>query len=326
MRRRLRSQPLPAKKKAQKEGCTGLTVLVKYLPYVSYQTDLPRNVWLFTVCHALLFGVVASFFNYILRPLAKSGDASPDQVDRAGRQLIEGRAGHIRVTSEFGRNYKCLVRYRGSYRMEDWLHFVETFAEYILADALPPVVQEMWEELRYAVVHYCRVGDPAVCITDAERKTVAGKLRRYAKLMEEHAFPNGMITCNLQQSVCRLPAQEVARGQVGKDAQWWVERLMHMYKRQLGKRVSRCPDKTFAKLLLLVQRLDKLRLEDPSVKGFDEWVPEYRAAQLEPPCVDDGDEASDTVLMGKGVPVGRKSKTAVLQLLKAYLRDMPVAG
>jgi hypothetical protein len=124
-----------------------------------------------------------------------------------------------------------------------------------------------------------------------------------------------------------LPArEEVARGQVGKDAEWWVERLMQMYKGLVGKRVSRCPEKTFAKLLLLVQRLDQLRLEDPSVKEFDEWIPEYRAAPLEGPTVDDGDEASGTVLLGKGVPVGRKSKAVVLQLLKAYLRDVPVAG
>ncbi len=48
--------------------------------------------------------------------------------------------------------------------------------------------------------------------------------------------------CTSQYSQCAgyQPAQESALGQVGKDAEWWVERLMQWYKGLLvGKRVSR---------------------------------------------------------------------------------------
>ncbi len=55
-------------------------------------------------------------------------------------------------------------------------------------------------------------------------------------------------------------------------------------------------------------------------------MPEYRAMPLEGPTVDDEDQATGTLLLGKGVPVGRKSKAAVLKLLKTYLKDVPVAG
>lgn len=37
---------------AKEAGCSGVSVIPEELPYVSY-----NNLWLFPVCHALLFGV-----------------------------------------------------------------------------------------------------------------------------------------------------------------------------------------------------------------------------------------------------------------------------
>ena len=49
----------------------------------------------------------------------------------------------IRVTSDLGRSYKCIVKRRGYYTMEDWLAFTEVFSLFLLRhnDILDPVVR-----------------------------------------------------------------------------------------------------------------------------------------------------------------------------------------
>jgi hypothetical protein len=64
-------------------------------------------------------------------------------------------------------------------------------------------------------------------------------MRQYAVLLEKKGFPHWMFTWNLHWAVCRLPQQETARGSTGRDAEWWTERLMQLYKQLLADRVSR---------------------------------------------------------------------------------------
>lgn len=63
-------------------------------------------------------------------------------------------------------------------------------------------------------------------------------IREYARLLQVHQFPDCMFTWNLHWAVCRLLAQEIARGSTGADAEWWTERIMQMFKELLGDRVS----------------------------------------------------------------------------------------
>ncbi|EFJ39535.1 hypothetical protein VOLCADRAFT_100848 [Volvox carteri f. nagariensis] len=96
---------------ALQTGCKGLTAFAA-LPYANLSC-------LFTVStgHALLFGM----------------PADPDAelvMSREACQRITARGQFLVMTSDFGRRYKCIMQYRKSYRMEDWLHFIETSSSY----------------------------------------------------------------------------------------------------------------------------------------------------------------------------------------------------
>jgi hypothetical protein len=205
--------------------------------------------------------------------------------------------------------------------MEDMLHFVECFSQYIFQGVLSATLQEMWGLLRKAVLHYCRIGDPAVQFTPAACKAAKDALWQYACKMEQLGFPNQMFTCNLHQAICRLPEQEAARGMVGCDAEWWVERLMQFFKATVDGKVVKDVEKTFANRVLDRDALMAMRAQRPDLKVFDELVPAYRSLPIAGPTVDDGD-ADGNQMLGKGQVVKRKGKmvamTAVLDHVKKY--------
>eukprot|EP00798_Chlamydomonas_sp_ICE-L_P017330 gene17330-23639_t len=117
------------------------------------------NLLIVPVAHSLLFGVVATFVSHIFRKLPKppGGQAYPlDVIPYDARRVINGRASHITCTSDFGRKFKCVSVFKGSYQMEDWLHFVQTFSLYIfLPGTLPEMLATMWK-LLLSVFHYCQ--------------------------------------------------------------------------------------------------------------------------------------------------------------------------
>lgn len=90
------------------EGCTGVSCLSS-LWYV----DL-SSIFVLPVAHALLYGVIKSFVEYILRPLFLARPAGePDDIVRGpGRKFMREAAAFISVTSDFGRKYKCVEKYR----------------------------------------------------------------------------------------------------------------------------------------------------------------------------------------------------------------------
>ena len=78
------------------------------------------------------------------------------------RKLISSREASIRRTLDFNRPYQDIVLKRGSYVMEDWLHFTETFSVAVLAEdqngdqLLPEPFAEMWAHLRNVILRYFR--------------------------------------------------------------------------------------------------------------------------------------------------------------------------
>jgi len=103
---------------------------------------------------------------------------------------------------------------------------------------LPEDAQRLWNKLRAAVLHYCRPATDSNPFSTEANAAAANNLRKYAELLEQNKYPNFMFTWNLHWGVCRLPAQEQARGSTGRDAEWWMERLMQFYKQLVGDRVS----------------------------------------------------------------------------------------
>jgi len=107
-----------------------------------------------------------------------------------------------------------------------------------LLQFLPPDIQDLWDMLRRAVLHYCRPPSADHPFNSTTRRQAAQDMFNFAKEMELRSYPNYMFTWNLHWAVCVLPRQEEARGSVGAAAEWWTERVMQYYKEVLGGRVT----------------------------------------------------------------------------------------
>ena len=171
------------------------------------------------------------------------------------------------MTSDFGRNYKCVDKYRGSYRMEDWLHFVCVFSPYIFQKGtLPPLLEEMWGELQTVILHYFGRSE---WTADNSRKA-SDALLRYAVLMEENNFPNNMFTFNLHICVCQLARQEAARGATSNDIELVVERGCGEFKTVTGRSPCKDPEKVYANSYLLDRALLQVADQNPGLRSYEE--------------------------------------------------------
>ena len=108
---------------------------------------------------------------------------------------MTARADCIINTLDFPRKYLDIVLSRGSWVMENWLHFAETFSVGILAPdkngtpVLPPESAKMWGHLRYSVIHYFRASKSVATATVECSKLARSHIKRYAKLVERHLGP-----------------------------------------------------------------------------------------------------------------------------------------
>ncbi|EFJ39976.1 hypothetical protein VOLCADRAFT_100269 [Volvox carteri f. nagariensis] len=249
---------------ALQTGCKGLTAFAA-LPYVDLSC-------LFTVStgHALLFGVVSDFVDYTLRSLKDIKPADPDAklvMSREARQRVAARGQFLVVTSDFGRRYKCIMQYRKSYRMEDWLHFVETFSSYIFkGDVLPEALRALCWSLCSTVMHYFRPRPPDETREQflVAAKAAACKLRAYMTRLEELEVLGYMFTVNLHICVCRLYDQECQLGSTAGFSDLPVEHMMQQMKTQGGRMVSQAPEKHYTQWLCLMWASESLTEADPA--------------------------------------------------------------
>jgi len=63
---------------------------------------------------------------------------------------------------------------------------------------MPLHMQTLWNHLVVATEHYFRDG-----FSLQARINAANNMMRYAKLLEEHAYPDNLFTANLHWMVCR---------------------------------------------------------------------------------------------------------------------------
>ncbi|EFJ42433.1 hypothetical protein VOLCADRAFT_107287 [Volvox carteri f. nagariensis] len=250
---------------ALQTGCKGLTAFAA-LPYV----DLDLSC-LFTVStgHALLFGVVSDFVDYTLKSLKDIKPADPDAklvMSREARQRVVARSQFLVVTSDFRRRYKCIMQYRKSYHMEDWLHFVEMFSSYIFkGDVLPEALWALCWSLCSTVTHYFWPRPPDETREQflVAAKAAACKLRAYTTRLEELEVPGYMFTVNLHICVCRLYDQECQLGSTAGFSDLPVERMMQQMKTQGGRMVSQAPEKHYMQWLCLMWASESLTEADP---------------------------------------------------------------
>ncbi|EFJ46330.1 hypothetical protein VOLCADRAFT_93153 [Volvox carteri f. nagariensis] len=160
-----------------------------------------------------------------------------------------------------------IAHMRKSYRMEDWLHFVETFSSYIFkGDVLPEALRALCWSLCSTVMHYFRPRPPDETREQflVAAKAAACKLRAYMTRLEELEVLGYMFTVNLHICVCRLYDQECQLGSTAGFSEQPVERMMQQMKTQGGRMVSQAPEKHYTQWLCLMWASESLTEADPA--------------------------------------------------------------
>lgn len=213
--------------------------------------------------------------------------------------------------------------------MEEWLHFAETLAKFILRSSggtgsvLRGHTKEMWELLRRGMLYYLRA-DPLPGVADNLEDAHAA-LTQYAQMVEEH-FPPAMCTYLLHIAICRLPDQERQWGKVCYSTEFWVEFMIQMAKKMLVDRSIRDVPTVLANTLLIQEALRGCKAKNPQVKTFDEFVPEYRSQDHKGNNLDAGDTCMrGNQCLGSGVLLRGPAREEVLQALDAAIEQFKAA-
>lgn len=273
-------------------GCHGVSPLLKALNYLDYQ-----NTFVVPVPHAGLLGVVKDFWAHVLMPQASHQHA----LSNWAKGVIEGRATHVTATCDFGRVYTCVRNKRGNWTMEDWLHWTETWSVYVTMPengmaVLPPVVADMWQKLRSGLLYFCRVRPLQDCAQTVQ--AAAAQLRAYACLVQQHFGPK-MCKFNLHVLVCRLLAQELARGKAAFGNEYWVENLIQWAKGVVSNRTTKYPELVLVSEILQDEGLARARRQHfGHVQSFEELHPPTSLPSTA--SVTDEGAADGTVLRGSG--------------------------
>ena len=232
----------------------------------------PNNLWVVPVAHAALIGVEKQFLAVVLRdPGSLPVSALPPWIVRADcRKIMARRAGHVILTNDFNRPYRCVIKQRGNWVMEDYLHFLE-YSRYIFHDEAGrslfpcPDVKAAWESLRAGILHYFRYEEGG--FSDDARSAAFYNLYDFAQRWERLVGLRG-CTYNLHLLLCRLHDQESARGHVSHETDFWVERMIQYMKSDVKFRTTGCAELLFLNGLLLDDAVATMRAA-PHIGDWD---------------------------------------------------------
>lgn len=102
--------------------------------------------------NAGLYGVTKKFVGLLLEDYATEADRQWWNLSRASKATITARGQRLRVTADFGRAYRSIIKYWRSWTMEEYLHFLETYSLYLFsADLMDARMWTMWNLLRSAI-------------------------------------------------------------------------------------------------------------------------------------------------------------------------------
>lgn len=243
-------------------GCTGLCVFVEKLNYTdySYMFRLP-------IAHNFLLGLVKNFWRDTLRwmpggrrkpaDLCEEHIAMPTaDIEKADAILQRG----LLLTSDFNRGFNGL-HHLGDWKAEDWWRFTEVYSPFIqksvIGVGLPPVGQEIWENLRTFVMHHLQPPcDEAYSVQ--ERIKARKAILEVGRLAEK--YYRSFLTHNLHKAACFAHAQEDMCGMLSTFNELWGERALMPLKR-LCRNARVEPEKVMANACLARMCLRNLALQ-----------------------------------------------------------------
>eukprot|EP00798_Chlamydomonas_sp_ICE-L_P024415 gene24416-10015_t len=211
------------------------------------------------------------------------------------------------------------VKQRGTWVMEDYLHFLDCYSSYLFHGvALPPKAAEMWSLLRDGLLPYFRFANETVYNVNS-RANAKVSLLAYAKMVESAVGPKG-CTYVLHVMCCRLSAQESAHGHPVQTLEFWVERMIQQMKSSTKFLTTGCPEFLYVKGMLIDNRLAELRSQHINLKSFDDYIPNYQHRPFSGDGFDSGNGYDQ--LLGKGVAYyGVKKEWAVAVLSRLIQED-----
>jgi hypothetical protein len=148
--------------------------------------------------------------------------------------------------------------------MEDRLTWTDTVSAFALHDAgVHPTILKMWGHLRASIVFFMRYQHGQH--SEEHIQSARDELLAYSRLVTETWNMHELMTLNLHTCLVHVPEQARQCGPTAFAAEWWLERLMQVFKRVTKYRCTRYPETTAVQHWLLVQALDDWKLEDPLV-------------------------------------------------------------
>lgn len=153
--------------------------------------------------------------------------------------------------------------------MEDRLAWTDTVSLFALHDV--PVdsrILDMWGHLRAAVVFFMRHLE-----NQQKRNNIAtaqDHLYQYARLVQQHFGTHALMTFQLHTCMVHVAEQAEECGPLAFAGEWWVERLMQVFKRIVKYRSTRFPETVAVNHWLATQALDRIKQHDPHAAMLSE--------------------------------------------------------
>jgi hypothetical protein len=288
-------------------GCHGFSPVIKALPYLHYNNSYPVPI-----AHSGPFGVVKRFWE-----MAFNTQIEGLRISKSALKQIRARARDIIDTLDFGRTYTDITKQAGTWVMENWAHWTETWSVYVLrpykgVNILPDALSKMWDFLRRGLLYFMRVCPQVDVPTTAEG--AKRLLKRYGAEAERLFGPTA-CSYNLHMLVCRLADQEDARGKVAFGTEYWIELCVQQAKTIIDGRSTQFPEITLVKDLLVCRALSRM-YSTGGILSYDESV--GTAAQpMMASNVDEGD-AEGCQLLGSG----RSMTAEESNLASSAVRDL----
>jgi hypothetical protein len=124
----------------------------------------------------------------------------------------------------------------------------------------------MWGHLRTAVVYFLRYRGnqhSKECIDKAQ-----DALLQYGRLVQETWNMQELMTHNLHTCMLHLPEQVRLCGAAAFASEWWLERLMQVFKRVTKYRCTRFTETTAVQHWLVCSALEEMRMRHPHVTAL----------------------------------------------------------
>ena len=146
--------------------------------------------------------------------------------------------------------------------MEDRLAWTDTVSLFALHDVdVDARILDMWGHLRAAVIFFMRyLGNQQQqrYIDEAQEH-----LFQYAQLVQRNFGTHSLMTFQLHTCMAHVAEQAAQCGAPAFAGEWWVERLMQVFKRIVKYRSTRHPETVAVNHWLATQSLDSVRLQHP---------------------------------------------------------------